>query len=103
MYGREFEGLVTTFGTTGYTYNNIFLLYDRDSETVWYPLGESMFEGVGGPRLGHKISIIEKPKVMTLGEWLTQHPSSSVLLDDASADQAYLDASNAANRWKPTG
>ena len=82
MYGREWDGEVTTFGTTGYTYDDVFLLYDRATRTVWYPLEEGAFDGVGGPELGRKIKFIEKPPVMTLGAWRLRHPNTVVLLHD---------------------
>ncbi|MCH7701768.1 MAG: DUF3179 domain-containing protein [Planctomycetes bacterium] len=75
--------MVTTFGTTGYTYNNIFLLYDRHSDTVWYPLDDGAFDGIGGTLLGHKIPFITKPPIMTLAEWRQLYPETLVLLRDA--------------------
>ena len=77
------DGVVTTFGTTGYTYNNIFLLYDRHSDTVWYPLDDGAFDGIGGTFLGHKIPFIAKPPIMTLAEWRRLYPETLVLLRDA--------------------
>lgn len=77
------DGVVTTFGTTGYTYNDIFLLYDRHSDTVWYPLDDGAFDGIGGTLLGHKIPFIAKPPIMTLAEWRELHPETLVLLRDA--------------------
>lgn len=80
--------MVTTFGTTGYTYNNIFLLYDRHSDTVWYPLDDGAFDGIGGTLLGQKIPFIAKPPIMTLAEWRELHPETLVLLRDSPPDQA---------------
>ena len=85
VYGREIDGTVTTFGTTGYTNNRVFLLYDRLTHTVWYPLGDGAFDGVGGEKLGSKIPYIEKPPRLPLSEWIAMHPGTSVLLDDAAA------------------
>lgn len=83
VYGREVDGKVTTFGTTGYTYGHVFVLYDRLTRSVWYPMDEGAFVGIGGPRRQAKIPILDQPPVMTLAEWLTQHPESEILLDDA--------------------
>ena len=77
------DGVVTTFGTTGYTHNNIFLLYDRHSDTVWYPLDDGAFDGIGGTLLGHKIPFITKPPITTLTQWRALHPETLVLLRDA--------------------
>lgn len=83
VYGREIDGEPVTFGTTGYTFNNIFLLYDRKTNAVWYPLDDGAFDAIGGIRHGAKIPFLEKPPIETLGEWLEKHPDSQVLLNDA--------------------
>ncbi len=81
---------MTTFGTTGYTFNNVFLLYDRLSRTVWYPLKDGAFDGLGGPLQGKQIPFIDKPPITTLGEWRREHPETEVLLDG----RARLEASS---------
>ena len=82
VYGREIDGEVTTFGTTGYTYRSVFVLYDRASESIWYPLQDGAFDAISGTRRGEQIAIIDKPRVMTLGEWRNRHPQTTVLLAD---------------------
>jgi len=73
--------------------DNVFVLYDRASETVWYPSDDAL-EGVGGKRKGESIPFLLKPEPMTLGEWLEAHPASTVLLptekDVRSLNRPYL-------------
>ena len=76
---RELNGREIEFGTAGYTYENVFVLYDRESDSVWYP-GPSTLEAVGGERLGDKIPFIQEPSPIALEEWLKQQPTSTVLL-----------------------
>lgn len=83
VYGREIDGETTTFGTTGYTHNNVFVLYDRSTESLWYPLSDGAMDAISGSRKGMKLSIIAKPPVLTLGEWKAQHPETSVLVGRA--------------------
>jgi hypothetical protein len=90
VYGREIEGSVTTFGTTGYTYNRVFALYDRATGSVWYPLEDGAFDAIGGPKRGAKIPFIEKPQIMRLGEWRQRHPDTDVLLEDNPPDPARI-------------
>ncbi len=90
VYGREIDGTVTTFGTTGYTYNNTFVLYDRLTGSVWYPMSDSGFDAIGGPALGRWIPFLAKPAVVPLSEWLKAHPETQVLLGDAEAPDAKL-------------
>ena len=74
VYGRDVDGEVTTFGTTGYTYKSTFLLYDRATESLWYPLGDDMITAVSGPRRGDRLPYIKESDVTTLGEWRALHP-----------------------------
>ncbi len=60
----------------------MFVLYDRLTETVWYPLADGAFNAIGGPKRGAEIPFIEKPPIVTLGEWRSLHPQTDVLLED---------------------
>lgn len=80
VYGREIDGKEVTFGTTGYTMNNVFVLYDRATESVWYPASETELKATSGPRKGRAIVFVDKPEPMTLGKWRSQHPSTKILL-----------------------
>lgn len=80
MYGRDLDGEPVDFGTTGYTNNNVFVLYDRKTGSVWYPLSDGTLDAVSGPKKGEKIEFIAKPEVMTLGEWQARHPDTLVML-----------------------
>ena len=55
------------------------MLFDRDTDTLWYPLGETALDAISGPRAGAKIPFIDKPEIVTLGEWRKQHPRTKVL------------------------
>ena len=83
MYGREIDDEVTTFGTTGYTFDGVFLLYDRLTESVWFPLRDGAFDAVGGPLLGRRIPYLEKPPITSLGAWRARHANTLVLLGDS--------------------
>jgi Protein of unknown function (DUF3179) len=87
VYGREIDGEVTTFGTTGYTFDNTFVLYDRKTESVWYPLKEGSFDAIGGSKSGSQIPFIASPPITTLAEWQSKHPDTLVLLEDAPAEE----------------
>lgn len=62
--------------------DHVFVLYDRDSNTVWYP-GESTLMAVGGERRGEEIPFLDEPAPIALGDWLADHPDSTVLLPTA--------------------
>jgi len=86
VYGREIDGKVTTFGTTGYTFDSVFALYDRATGSVWYPLKDGAFDAIGGPKRGTKLPFLEKPRIMLLGEWRRIHPETDVLLKNDPPD-----------------
>ncbi len=82
VYGRELDGKPTTFGTTGYTFDNTFVLYDRKTMSLWYPMGDGAFTAISGPYQGKKIPYLSESPVVTLGEWRARHPHTQVLLGD---------------------
>ena len=85
VYGREIDGKEVTFGTTGYTMNNVFVLYDRQDESVWYPTDEKHLEATSGASEGARIPFLDRPIPMRLGEWRKKHPNTMVLVRSAPA------------------
>jgi predicted metalloprotease with PDZ domain len=59
--------------------DDLFVLYDRASDSVWYP-GEKTLDAVAGPRQGDAIEFLDKPAPLVLGQWLETHPDSTILL-----------------------
>ncbi len=80
VYGRELDGEVTTFGTTGYTYKNTFLLYDRKTESVWFPYQSREMNALSGESTGSALPFLAEPDPMPLAEWRAAHPDSLVLV-----------------------
>jgi len=78
---------VDEFGVSGYVYKNVFIIYDRKTESLWYPLDHDKWTAISGPRKGETIPFIEKG-VVTLGEWRKEHPDTLVLLGSKSANGA---------------
>jgi hypothetical protein len=63
-------------------YRNTFILYDRRTGSLWYPLDDGKWTAISGPRQGETIPFIEEPRPMPLGEWRSKHPGTVVLLGD---------------------
>ena len=80
VYGREKDGEVDEFGVSGYVYKNKFLLFDRKTESLWYPLDDHRWTAISGPRQGETIPFAEEPPIVTLGEWRRKHLNTAVLL-----------------------
>ena len=80
VYSREWDGQENEFGNSGYMMDSVFVLYDRLTNSLWYPLGYRTMDAVAGPRKGASIPLLDKPSPMRLQDWLEQHPDSKVLL-----------------------
>lgn len=80
VHGREKDTHVDRFGVSGYTYRDTFLMFDRKTQSLWYPLDKQQWTAISGPRRGETIPFIEEPEVMPLGEWRKKHPDTAVLL-----------------------
>ena len=63
MYSRELDGQVLTLASSGWTFERLFVLYDRETESVWYDLPSSEgltcvageFEGRVLPEVGSSL------------------------------------------------
>ncbi len=91
VHGREKAGEIDQFGVSGYVHKDVFLIFDRKTESLWYPLDHIQWTAVAGPRKGETIPFSAKPPVVTLGEWRKQHPNTVVLLGSKSRVQAKKD------------
>jgi hypothetical protein len=79
VYSREQDGVESHFGTTGYTMKNTFVLFDRETESVWYPGQDGALNAVAGQRMGDSIPTAAKAEVLPLEAWLERHPDSKIL------------------------
>jgi hypothetical protein len=84
VYGREKQGQVDEFGVSGYVYRDVFIIFDRKTQSLWYPLDETQWTAIAGPRKGETIPFIQEAPVVTLGEWRKKHPDTKVLLGSKS-------------------
>ena len=80
VHGRTQRGTLDEFGVSGYVYRNTFLIFDRETDSLWYPLDGAQWTAISGPRSGETIPFIEHPSPLPLGEWRKKHPNTRVLL-----------------------
>ena len=77
MYSARINNEATTFGTSGLLYRSNKLMYDRATGSLWSQL---LGEPVIGPLADSGIKLSFFPVVVTTwGEWLAQHPDTTVL------------------------
>lgn len=56
VYSREIDGQVLTLGASGWTYKSTFVLWDRETESMWYHLeGEHALTCISGPLHDNKL------------------------------------------------
>ncbi len=77
MYSREIDGKRLTLAPSGWTYKNTFVLYDKETGTLWYPHAQGL-EGIQGKYFNRVLP--ERPSMDTLWRtWKTKHPDSRIL------------------------
>lgn len=77
MYSTNINGERVEFGTSGLLYRSNKLMYDRSTNTLW-----NQFTGIpaAGPLVGSGLRLELLPVVTTTwGEWLKDHPDTTVL------------------------
>ena len=77
---REIDGEVVTFGTTGFTYDRTFVLYDRKTESVWYPYKSNELNALSGHYAGKALPWLSKTAPVTLADWRDEHADTLVLV-----------------------
>jgi hypothetical protein len=77
VYSRQIDGQILTLVPSGWTYKNTFVLYDRETGTLWYPFEEGLM-GIQGRYF--KRWLPEIPSEDTRWrEWSKKYPDSRIL------------------------
>ncbi len=77
MYSRELDGEPLTLSASGFTYNSTFVLYDYESESMWFHLDDHLV-AIGGPHAGRELATFPSTDA-SWGDWLAEHPDSLFL------------------------
>lgn len=86
MYSREIDDQILTFAASGWTYEFLFVLYDYETETIWYPsnIGEAgcgcscVLWGIAGQFAGRMI-LSESFFNMPWNIWLAGYPDTKIM------------------------
>ncbi|MCK5552685.1 MAG: DUF3179 domain-containing protein [Deltaproteobacteria bacterium] len=77
MYSRQIDGQILTLVPSGWTYKYTFVLYDRETSSLWYPYEEGLM-GIQGKYF--KRWLPEIPSEDThWGKWKEKYPDSQIL------------------------
>ncbi len=76
MYSREIDGQKLTLSASGWTYNYTFVLYDYQTESLWYHLeGEDSLTCIAGAWADRKLPELGAT-VTRWREWKAEHPET---------------------------
>ena len=79
MYSREINGKILTLSASGWTYRSTFVLYDYETESMWYHLeGDNGITGITGVYADQRLSEFEST-FTRWNQWKQDHPDSKIL------------------------
>ena len=77
VYSREMDGKPLTLAPSGWTYDYTFVLYDRETETLWYPFEKGLM-GIQGIHFKRWLPLIPSEDTRWK-RWKARHPDSRLL------------------------
>ena len=82
MNSRVLDDTVLVMAASGWTYGSTFVLYDHQTESMWFPLEESpgvhRFRSIAGEHAGRKLDAMTGIKA-TWQNWMSDHPGSKLM------------------------
>jgi hypothetical protein len=77
VYSRQLDGRILTIVPSGWTYKNTFVLYDRETGTLWYPYKKGLM-GIQGEYFKRWLPIIPSEDTRWK-KWVKEYPNSKIL------------------------
>jgi hypothetical protein len=77
VYSREIDGRTLSLVPSGWTYERTFVLYDRETGSLWYPF-ENGLKGIQGVYLERWLPKLASDDTRWR-EWKAKHPQSRFL------------------------
>ena len=79
MYSREIDGEILTLSASGWTYRNTFVLYDYETESMWYHLsGTDGLTCISGTYADRKLEEFQST-LTRWNYWIQENPDSKFL------------------------
>jgi hypothetical protein len=69
---------VLTLAPSGWTYENVFVLYDRETGSLWYPY-EKGLRGIQGDYAGERLPELPSADIRWK-KWKQNHPDSLIVV-----------------------
>ena len=77
VYSRELDGQVLTLAPSGWTYKRTFVLYDRETGTLWYPEKDGLM-GIQGEHFKRRLPSIDS-RDTEWSNWIRANPESKLM------------------------
>ena len=79
MYSREIDGHILNLSASGWTYNFTFVLYDYETESLWYHLeGQDGLVCISGFYKDHRLGEFTSSQLRWT-DWIKNNPQSKYL------------------------
>jgi hypothetical protein len=76
VYSREIDGEVLTLSASGWTYKNTFILYDYETESMWYHfVGQRGLTGITGKYVGRFLPELVAKRIRW-NLWVKEQPDT---------------------------
>jgi len=77
VYSREIDGQVLTLAPSGWTYKRTFVLYDKETRSLWYPKRGGLM-GIQGKHFNKKLPMMKSTDTK-FSKWIQKNPSTRVM------------------------
>lgn len=77
VYSRQIDGQSLTLAPSGWTYKDTFVLYDKETGSLWYPYPEGLM-AIQGPYFRRRLPEIPSEDT-ALGPWIEANPDTLLM------------------------
>jgi hypothetical protein len=77
VYSRTLNAKDLTLAPSGWTYKNTFVLYDKETKSLWYP-EEKGLRGISGHYFNQFLPML-KAEDTEWRKWVDKHPGSKIM------------------------
>ena len=77
VYSRQIDGMSLTLAPSGWTYRYTFVLYDKETNSLWYPYEKGLM-AIQGPYFKRWLPIIPSEDT-DLERWADKHPDTLLM------------------------
>ena len=77
MYSRQLDGRNLTLVPSGWTYDSTFVLYDKETGSLWYPFEEGLMS-IQGLYFKRRLPMIPSDDTQWQ-DWVEKHPKSKIM------------------------